>query len=482
LSNIPLVGSTKNHKEEIQIPGKASAKNYKPETTNYIPSPPMWKEFRNTLVIAGPIIISNVSQVGLGLIDSAMIGAIDYRQLAASSLVINILGIPQVLGIGMTMAISPLVAMANGRNDVERASKVAFNGVILAAVVALVIAVSIVCSRQLLFHLGQDPQVAMFAKPYYEVMAWSLIPMIIFLAVKQFTDALEFTKTAMLLSLLSLPMNAFLNWLFIYGKFGFPRLELFGTGIATLITRIVIAVTLIIIVLRHKVFKPYFEARHKAWKIDKKMWRELLHIGIPSSLQYGMEAGAFSISGIMIGWLGATTQAAHQIALNLASTTFMASLGLSMAGSIRVANAYGRNDKKGLRHIGKSTIAGGLGYGVICGLLFILLQHQLPFAFTNNNEVAAIAASLLVYGALFQISDATQAIGVGLLRGIHDVRMPTFFVAIAYWAIGIPVGYFLAFNMQLHAAGIWLGFVIGLTISSLLLNSRFLKKSQWVIK
>ncbi len=411
-----------------------------------------------------------------------MIGAIDYRQLAASSLVINVIGIPQVLGVGMTMAISPFVAMANGKQDVERASKVLFNGVMLAALAALIIAIAIVSTRQLLFHLGQDHDVAIFAGPYYQVMAWSLIPMIIFLAVKQFTDALEFTKTAMLLSLLSLPLNAFLNWILIYGRFGFPRLELFGTGVATLITRIIIAVTLIVIVMRHKVFKPYFEARHTAWKIDKKMWRELLHIGIPSSLQYGMEAGAFSVSGIMIGWLGATTQAAHQIALNIASTTFMASLGLSMAGSIRVANAYGRNDKTGLRHIGKSTIAGGLGYGIICGILFILLQHQLPLAFTNNDEVAAIAASLLVYGALFQISDATQAIGVGLLRGIHDVRMPTFFVAVAYWLIGIPVGYFLAFKMELHAAGIWLGFVIGLTISSLLLNNRFLRKSQWIIK
>lgn len=441
----------------------------------------MWKEFRITLVIAVPIIISNVSQIGLGLIDSAMIGAIDYKQLAASSLVINVLGIPQVLGIGMTMAISPLVAMANGKQDVKRASNVMFNGVLLATLSALIIALAIISTRQILFHLGQDEEVARLSESYYEVMAWSLIPMLIFLSVKQFTDALEFTKTAMLLSLLSLPLNALLNWIFIYGKFGVPRLELYGAGIATLITRITIAITLIIIVLRHKTFRPYIQARHTAWKLSKKIWNELLHIGIPSSLQYGMEAGAFSVSGIMIGWLGATTQAAHQIALNLASTTFMASLGLSLAGSIRVANAFGRRDKAGMRHIGKSTVAGGLGYGLVCAILFIIFKNYLPLAFTNNNEVALLASSLLVYGALFQISDATQAIGVGLLRGIRDVRMPTLFVAIAYWMIGIPVGYFLAFHLQLGAAGIWLGFVIGLTISSVLLNSRFLAKSKYII-
>jgi multidrug resistance protein, MATE family len=441
----------------------------------------MWKEFRNTLIIAGPIIISNISQIGLGLIDSAMIGAVDYKQLAASSLVINVLAIPQVLGIGMTMAISPLVAMANGRNDVAYARKVVVNGVFVAALLALIIAVTIVCTPQLLFHLGQDPEVAALAIKYYQVMAWSLIPMLVFVAVKQFTDALEFTKTAMILSLISLPLNAFLNWIFIYGKLGIPPLYLFGTGIATLITRIAIAVTLIIIVLRHKTFAPYRKGGAAALVLDKNIISKLLKLGIPSSLQYGLEAGAFSVSGIMIGWLGATVQAAHQIALNLASTTFMAALGLSLAGSIRVANALGRHDKKGMQVIGSSTIFGGLAYGTVCALLFIILRQQLPWLFTNNTEVAMLASSLLVLGALFQISDATQAIGVGLLRGIQDVKLPTVFAAIAYWVIGIPVGYLLAFQLRLGAQGIWIGFVSGLTISSILLNTRFLKRAKTMI-
>jgi MATE family multidrug resistance protein len=195
-------------------------------------------------------------------------------------------------------------------------------------------------------------------------------------------------------------------------------------------------------------------------------------------MQYGLEAGAFSVSGIMIGWLGATTQAAHQIALNLASTTFMAALGLSLGGSIRVANAYGRNDALQMRSIGNSTIMGGLIYGLICGILFVIFQHQLPLIFTNNYEVASIASTLLIMGALFQISDATQAIGVGLLRGIKDAKIPTLFVAIAYWIIGIPVGYFLSFQMNWGPSGIWIGFITGLTVSSILLNTRFLKKSK----
>jgi MATE family multidrug resistance protein len=441
----------------------------------------MFKEFSKTLRIAIPLIISNISQMALGLIDSAMIGPIDYRQLAASSLVINVLAIPMVLGSGMNMAISPLVAIANGRQDVHQASKVLFNGFLLSTLTALIIVTAIVTTPGLLSHLGQDAEVVQFALPYYKIMTWSMIPMMMFSAAKQFSDGLEINKTAMVLSLSSLPLNAFLNWVLIYGNLGAPRLELFGTGVATLITRVIIAAILILIILRHRLYKPYLAVRHQAWKLSSKTWKELLNIGVPSSMQYGMESAAFSVSGIMIGWLGATVQAAHQIALNLASLTFMASLGLSLAGSIRVANAYGRADKLQMRSIGTSTMAGGLAYGVVCGILFILLKDYLPYIFTVDAHVAAIASSLMVFGAFFQISDATQAIGVGLLRGFRDTKLPTVFVAIAYWAIGIPVGYYLAFKANMGASGIWIGFIVGLTISSVLLNSRFLNKSKIIV-
>lgn len=441
----------------------------------------MLQEFSKTFKIAFPLIISNISQVGLGLIDSAMIGAVDYHQLAASSLVLNVIAIPQILGMGMAIAISPLTAIANGQKDVFQGSRVLFNGFILTAFVAFLIAVILVFNSQLLFHLGQDKDVAAYAVPFFKLIAWSLIPMLVFASVKQFCDGLEYTKTAMTLSLISLPLNAFLNWILIYGRFGFPRLELAGAGMGTLATRIIIAITLIIIVLRHKLFAQYISISKEAWKFDLKTWKELVHIGVPTSLQYGLEVAAFSVSGIMIGWLGAASQAAHQIALNLATATFMAASGLALAGSIRIANAFGRNEKILLRNIGISTISGGLIYGLACGILFIALKNLLPLLFTRNTEVAAVASSLLVFAALFQISDATQSIGVGLLRGIKDVKLPTAFVAIAYWLIGIPIGYFLSFKLNMGASGIWLGFVVGLTASSILLNTRFLNRSRVVI-
>lgn len=407
-----------------------------------------------------------------------MIGIVDYKQLAAASLALNVISLPMVLGMGMGMALSPLTAIANGQNNKTKISKLLFNGVILATIVALFISLLLVANSQFLFQLGQEEEVATLAQPFFNILSLSLIPMLIFTAVKQFCDGLEFTKTAMILSILALPVNALLNWVFIYGNLGFPRMELVGAGYGTLITRILMAIALISIVMKHRIFAAYIELRATAWKIDFAIWKELAGLGIPTSLQYGMEVAAFAVSAIMIGWLGATDLAAHQIALQVATTTFMAASGLSLGGSIRVANAFGRNEKILLRKIGISTLVSGLVYGTLCAAIFIIFRNILPELFTNDSSVIQTAASLLIFAALFQVSDATQAIGVGLLRGIKDVKIPTALVTIAYWAIGIPAGYFLAFNLKMGASGIWLGFVIGLTASSVFLNVRFLKKTK----
>ena len=438
----------------------------------------MFTEFPKTFKIALPIVISNLSYVGLGLIDSAMIGVVDYRQLAASSLVINVISLPQVLGMGMGMALSPLTAMANGQNDEKKLAKLLFNGVVLSFFIAIVIALLLFFNADLLFHLGQDHDVATYSISFFKLISLSLIPMLLFTAIKHFCDGLEYTKTAMVLSIISLPLNAFLNWIFIYGNLGFPRMELTGAGYGTLITRILITITLIIVVLRHHLFSKYIIHLKENWKIDFKIWHEIASMGIPTSLQYGMEVAAFAVSGVMIGWLGATSQAAHQIALQLATVTFMAASGLSQAGSIRVANAFGLNQRLLLRNVGTSTLYIGLIYGCICCLLFIVFKNILPDMFTTNADVAASASLLLIFAAIFQISDATQAIGVGLLRGIKDVKIPTALVTLAYWGIGIPVGYVLAFHFKMGAAGIWLGFVAGLSASSFSLNLRFLKKTK----
>ena len=435
----------------------------------------MKHSFKITLSIAIPLILGNLTQVAYGLIDTAMIGSLGYKQLAAASLVVNVIAIPLVVGIGLIMSVTPLVAIANGQNNHQKASHILFNGWMLSIVSGIALAVIVHLVSVFLPQMGQDPEVAALAKNYMIIMGYSLIPMMIFSACKNFSDGLQYTQTAMTLSLLSLPLNAFLCWLFIYGHCGLPAMGISGAGLATLISRLLLAIAMIVVVTKHKVFEPFISHRKEAWQLRSATIKEMLGIGIPSSLQYSMESGAFSVSGIMVGWLGAVPQAAHQIALNCASTTFMVALGFSMAGSIRISDAYGKGELNQLKLVGRSTALTGLVYGILAALFMVLLGDYLPYVFTRDTVVIPTAKMLLVFAAIFQVSDATQAIGVGLCRGVKDVVRPTIYVAIAYWGIGIPVGYLLAFPMHLGVTGIWTGFVTGLTFSAVLLNYRFFK-------
>ena len=438
----------------------------------------MLKEFKPTFRIATPLIIGNITQMSLGLMDMAMVGSIDYVQLAAGAFVTNVLAIPTIIGIGLTTAMTPLIAIANGQNDEWSVSHYLYNGVILCTLIGILIALGIEIFNPIVNQMGQDPLVIQYSIPYIKIVGWSIIPMIFFLSMKQFCDALEYTEIAMFLSILALPINGFLNWIFIFGKLGAPRLELYGAGVGTILTRIIISIMLLVFILKSYRFKQYIQIRKSAWKVKWEGMKQLIKLGVPSSLQYGLEVGAFSLSGIMIGWFGATQQAAHQIALNLASFTFMIIMGISTAGSIRVSNAYGKNEIEKLRKIGYSTLLFGGGFGLCFALFFILFHNYLPYIFNQETAVVTLAGQLLIFAAVFQLSDSTQAIGVGLLRGIKDVKIPTFFVVIAYWIIGLPVGYFLGVRYDMKAAGMWIGLALGLTTSSLLLNFRFRHQSK----
>lgn len=435
-------------------------------------------EASRTIRLAFPIIIGELAQMSLHIIDSAMVGAISYKQLAATSLVLSVMNIPFVFGIGMTISVSQMVSMAHGRRDARQVSHYLFNGFCLCAFTAVVISLSMVYGRNILYHLGQDPEVVEISMPFMVLIGYSIIPMLLFMTLKQFTDGLEFTRTAMLLSLCALPVNIFLNWLLIYGNWGFPRLELEGAGWATLITRTLIFLVLGAIVLRHRIFRRYIVVGASQWKLRAKTLKELLYIGVPSSLQIGMEAGAFAVTGVIVGTLGAVPQAAHQIALSCAAFTFMVSMGLAQAGSIRVSNAYGRLNWPKISLIGRSTLITALCYGCFCAVFFVIFRHQLPRLFNDNESVIGLAGLLLLFAAVFQISDSTQAIGAGLLRGIKDVKVPTVLVALAYWVIGLPLGYLLAFPFGMGAAGMWLGLILALAMASILLVRRFLRMSR----
>ncbi|RQO32503.1 MATE family efflux transporter [Taibaiella sp. KBW10] len=443
-------------------------------------------EARNTTKLALPIIFGELAQMLLHIIDTAMIGATgpeSYKQVAAAALALSVINIPFVLGIGITISVSQLVSMAKGKGDDKAISHYLYNGFWICAVSAVVISLGIEGGQNILFHLGQDEEVAKLALPFLRVMGLSIVPMLLFMTLKQFTDGLEYTRTAMVLSVLSLPINIFINWLLVFGNLGFPRMEMVGAAYGTLITRSLIFVVLAYVILTHRIYKPYISLRKEQWQLKWTSIKELLTIGIPSSLQIGLEAGVFAVSGIIVGSMGGGGKqlAAHQVALQCASFTFMVSMGLAQAGSIRVSNAFGQGKWSKISAIGKSTFLLALCYGVLCALLFVVFRHVLPIAFLHNQsegnaEVIMIAANLLLLAGIFQIFDATQVISAGLLRGIKDVKFPTVLVFVAYWVLGLPVGYWLAKTFNLQASGIWWGFIIGLAFSSISLTKRFLNK------
>jgi MATE family multidrug resistance protein len=435
----------------------------------------MRQEISETLRLGWPIILGNLTQIALGIIDSAMVGAIHSSQLAAASFVNNLIAIPLILCIGLTMAISPLVAAAQGEGDHIKPLRILFNGMLVVGVAALALALAFQLGIDIVHHMGQDAIVAHLSRPYLAWMAWGMVPMGLFMAMKQFADGLGKTRWAMYLALSSLPINVALNYAFIYGQWGAPRLELEGAGIGTLIARVLMMAGMAALILYGGDFAAYRQRLREQLRLRVDRLRDIFRLGIPSALQYGMESAAFAVSGIMAGWLGYQQQAAHQIAISVAALTFMVSLGISAAGSIRVAFAFGRRDWVGARAIGSSTLVMAFVYGLLCALIMAAGRRHLPLFFNDEAPVLGYAALLLLLAAVFQISDSVQAIGVGLLRGIQDVRVPTFFVALAYWLIGIPAGYALAFWVGWGVGGIWTGLIIGLSISAGLLTLRFMR-------
>ncbi|SHG21385.1 MATE family efflux transporter [Pedobacter caeni] len=433
-------------------------------------------ETQKTIKLAIPLIIGELSQIVLHIIDMAMVGRLSYKHLAAASLVMNVINIPFIIGIGIAMSIAQMVSNANGSHDGQKIAHYLFNGFMLCLITGILICTGLELGSGILLHLGQDQEIAGMALPFMRVMCYSTIPMLLFIGLQQFTDGLEKTRTAMLISLMALPLNIFFNWLLIFGSLGFPELGLMGAAWGTFITRILVFIAMVAVIWIDPFYKRYLIVWKKQWRLKWDTIKELLGLGIPAGIQIGMESGAFAVSAILIGTMGPMQLAAHQIALSCVSFTFIFFLGLGEAASIRISNAYGGlNWKKG-KSIAKGALLVGLILGAVCAVALLGIRQFIPVLFTENAAVLSLAGVLVLYAAVFQIPDAMQTIAAGLLRGIKDVNIPTGLIAIAYWVIGLPVGYFLGFQLEMGPTGIWVGFVIGLSISSILLVLRLKKK------
>ncbi len=419
--------------------------------------------------------VGQVGQVLMGVVDTAMVGKIGEEPVAAAGVASSVFFLITVFGFGLSTAVSPLVSMAAAKRDYAETAGILRGSYRASILVSLIIqALLLLLSTQ--FHVfGQDPVVADLAVDYLRIVSFSVLPMILFLSAKQFADGLSFTQSSMVITLLAIPLNAFLNWLLIYGNWGFSPLGLDGAAYATLITRVSMMLAMIAYLHKSKDLHLFVVQKPKLAKVFSE---KVMKMGIPSGFQYFFEIAAFGGAMIMAGWIGVTEQAAHQIAINTAALTYMAVTGFAAAGGIRVGAAFGGYSQTQVRMAGKAAILLGAAWMIVCGAALAIFREPIVALYIENKEVQEWAARLLVIAALFQLSDGIQAIGLGILRGIADVKRPMLITLFAYWVIGIPVGYYLGFNTLLSVQGIWIGLLLGLSVSAILLYWRFNRLSK----
>lgn len=430
------------------------------------------QHFSKNFTLAYPVVLSQLGHIMVSVFDSLMVGQTGTLPLAGASLGNSIFTLALVLGLGVSYSITPLIAAADGRRNYTRISLLLLNGLVSNVLLGVLLFLAGYLLSPYITLLGQPPQVVALAIPYINILFLSMVPLMVFQAFRQFAEGLSLTKQAMWISIVANSLNIILNYILIFGKLGFEPMGLVGAGWATLISRVVMAMMMAGYVLRAKrfeVFHHFLRLRHLSFL---HIYR-ILRLGLPISVQMICEMGAFSFSAVMIGWLGAKELAAHQIAINVAAVTYMMASGIGAAATIRVGNQKGLGNFRAMRMAGISNLVMGALFMIGSGLLMVLANRIIPVLYIDDPEVIRIASSLLVIAALFQISDGVQVVGLGALRGLEDVKVPGLISLLAYWGIGLPVGYFLCFKAGFGVDGIWTGLLVGLTAAALLLTLRF---------
>lgn len=439
------------------------------------------KEFRSNLSLAAPVMMGMLGHTLVGLVDNIMVGQLGTAELAAVSLGNSFMFIAMSVGIGFSTAITPLIAEADSEDNQERCRSVFKHGLFLCMTLGVVLFLGILLAKPLMYTMQQPKEVVELAIPYLNLVAFSLIPLIVFQAQKQFSDGMSLTRFPMYATLIANLVNILLNYLLIFGKFGFPQMGIVGAAIGTLVSRFVM-ILLLGLFLRRKEKTKYLVTKIQFFELKIKVIKKIISLGFPSALQMLFEVAIFTAGIWLSGILGKNPQAANQIALNLASMTFMVAMGLSVAAMVRVGNQKGLQSFRELRRIAFSIFLLTLLIEAVFALIFVLTHQFLPTLYldmndtTNmidNSEVVAIASRLLVVAALFQLSDGVQVVVLGALRGLQDVKIPTVITFFAYWIVGFPVSYYLGLYTDFKSGGIWIGLLFGLTVSAILLFLRF---------
>ncbi|WP_316766918.1 MATE family efflux transporter [Pedobacter frigiditerrae] len=439
--------------------------------------------YKENLILALPIVGSQIGHMAVHMADSIIVGQFaGTTQLAAVSLVNSLFMLVLVVGLGISYGLTPLIAQANGRQDNNECGRLLSNSLIINIITGLFLYVLIhFGTLALIDNIGQSPDVVFYAKPYLGYLSFSIVPLMIFQTFKQFAEGLGFTLQAMLISIFGNIINIVIGIILVRGMFGFEAMGVKGVGISTLIDRSLMALVMAMYVLRSRNFKIFLK-EFKIYAIDKIRSTQIIRIGAPVAMQYIFEISAFSGAAIIIGTIGTAPQAAHQIAINLAAFTYMIASGVASSATIKTGNYLGQKSFTDLRRSAIASYHVVIAFMSFTAVLFVLANTLLPYIYTKDLEVIGIAAQLLIIAGFFQLFDGTQVVGLGILRGIGDVNIPTFITFLSYWIIGIPFGYFLGFHLDFGVKGIWYGLTFGLLTASVLLFLRFQFKTRSLIK
>jgi multidrug resistance protein, MATE family len=430
------------------------------------------------------MILTNLAQTAMTATDVMMMGWVGASTLAAGALGTNLYYVPMIFGLGLMTATSPMMARELGRNKftVREIRRTVRQGLWIAVTISIPIWLILWNTKTILIAMGQDPALAAEAGNYVRALQWAVLPFYCYIVVRSFIAALERPGWALVIALFAVAFNALANWLLIFGHFGFPRLGIVGSGIATSLSSALMFAGFVIVISFDKQFRRY-RLFGRFWRADWPRYRELLRLGLPIAAILSFEVTIFNAAAFLMGLIGADSLAAHAIAIQIASISFMVPLGLNQAATVRVGLAHGAGNPEGVSRAGWTAFVIGVSFMALMGLVMILWPQLLISAFIDlgdpaNATVIGLAVSFLAFAALFQIFDGAQAVAAGMLRGLHDTQVPMIYAAIGYWGIGLPLGVLLAFHSGLDGVGIWIGLSLGLAVVAALLLARWLRRER----
>jgi len=447
------------------------------------------KEFSYNIKLAYPVILGMLGHTMIGIVDNYMVGNLGSTELAAVSLGNSFIFLALAIGIGFSTAITPLTAEADAEKNDKKIRTTFHHGLLLCTILGVSLFMLTVLSKQLMYFMDQPQAVVALAAPYIDWVAFSLIPVVIYQGYKQFADGLSLTKYSMYSIILANVVHVFFNYVLIYGFWIFPKLGVIGAALGTVISRIMMVVFMHYLMKHNAIMKQYFK-NFTFKEIKKSIVKKIIGLGFPSAMQMLFEVTLFTAAIWLSGTLGKNSQAANQIALILASSTFMVAMGLSVTAMIRVSHSKGLTDYKNLIIVARSIFLLAVIVEAFFACIFVVFHNFLPHLFLNmsdptqvldNKEIILITSKLLLIAAIFQISDGIQVVVLGALRGLQDVKVPMYITFVAYWVIGFPISFYLGKYTELKAVGVWIGLLAGLTAAALFLYIRFVRLTKKLV-